>query len=493
MKYCIILAVCLFSIALLPAQTPITSINSASLAGTTPVSYTRTGITYNWGLNPNNNTVLVNGFTAGGLPYVYVSYLTANVKMRRVNNASVSGNFSLVWAEVVNNGNTFNMLPAYQADMENFFNNRAYNKGTDNFFDNSSGNSNNIERMDWILPNGFSTPTPAKYGFAIFERGVAGNHDPFCIAPITAIDAQGDPTAYGKIIRVTAANYGDPGPNVTYRILKSPVTDTLVDAGTGTQGRGGVIISLQDMNVAANTTIYGYSLFANDLPAGALPDSLVNFNSATYFPRNTGNPGGIDLIAVTGVYVETSVLPVRFTQFSAVENPQQVDLQWMVEQESLNDRYLVERSSDGQHFEALQEVKSKGSHTGQDTCNYSDRTAPATGLLYYRIKQYSINGSYVYSKVIAIKRKQTSPALSLYPNPVKDVLLVSLSHTGANTTADILITDVSGKRIIAQQVILVSGNNTFTVAGADRLPPGVYQLSVYSRGDKPLVKSFRKA
>ena len=97
---------------------------------------------YNWSLTPNNNRETVSRFSAGGLSYSYVSKLTGKIKLRRVNIAMITGNFSLVWAESVLNDSNINLLPAYQNNMENFYDSSSYNKGTDNTFGNTTGNSN---------------------------------------------------------------------------------------------------------------------------------------------------------------------------------------------------------------------------------------------------------------------------------------------------------------------------------------------------------------
>lgn len=72
---------------------------------------------------------------------------------------------------------------------------------------------------------------------------------------------------------------------------------------SGTQNIGGVFLSLNDLGIANTVKIFGYSIFAADLPANATAADLVNFKNATFFPTNTNSStdGGIDLIALTGV------------------------------------------------------------------------------------------------------------------------------------------------------------------------------------------------
>jgi hypothetical protein len=80
---------------------------------------------------------------------------------------------------------------------------------------------------------------------------------------------------------------------------------------SGTQNIGGVFLSLDDLGIANTIKIYGYSIFAADLPANAKATDLVNYKNATFFPTNTnsGTQGGIDLIALTGVLsIQNSVI-----------------------------------------------------------------------------------------------------------------------------------------------------------------------------------------
>jgi hypothetical protein len=61
---------------------------------------------------------------------------------------------------------------------------------------------------------------------------------------------------------------------------------------------GGVSLNvITDLGVPAGAKIFGYSLFAADIPANA---NLINFNT---FPTNTnsGTAGGIDPLAYNGV------------------------------------------------------------------------------------------------------------------------------------------------------------------------------------------------
>jgi hypothetical protein len=481
----------LISIKIFP-QTAITSIGTSPSAAATSYTYTNSSFTYNWGLAPNNSVVSVDGFIAGGQSYAFSAFLPGSVRLRRVDNSNITGIFSLVWAEVVSSGTTYNLLPEYENDMEAFFSNRIYNRGTDNLFDNSSPNSNNIERLDFILTAPYSTTYPAGVGFAIFERGSAGLHESFCIAAITSVDGLGNPASYSNIVRVTAADYGDPGPNVSCRILKAPFPSNLVNAGSNTQNRGGVLINLQDLGITAGQNIYGYSLFSNDLPLTATPVNLVDFTNSTYFPTNTGASGGIDLIAVTGIFIQSIVLPDRFLSFTVTQDQKSFVLRWNVENETSVSRYEAERSTDGIHFSPLTTIQKASSSAQANLYSYTDvpDSIPAR-TFYYRIKQYNYSGAFNYSKIIAVTGALTATDLHIYPNPVDKTLYVSIVSPESRQVK-LSISNSIGVQVATEQLVLSAGANSFEVNSINRLSKGIYQLSIIWPDGKVVMKQFMK-
>lgn len=473
------------------SQTKITAVNTTATPAPSSFSYSNGSQTYHWGLAPNNTRAIVDGFVAGGNSYDYAVGITGTLKLRRVNNASISGNYTLVWSEAVTSGSTYNLFSEYQNDMEPFFNNRIYNRGTDNFFDNTSVNSNNIERMDWIVSAGYATAKPDKVGFAVFERGASGAHDAFCIAAITSLDGLGNPASYGNIVRISAANYGDPGPNVSYRILKAQYPGNLLDAGSGVQNRGGVLISLQNLGIAANQTIYGYSLLAADLPVSATPANLVDYTNATYFPINTSNSGGIDYIAVTGIFTETSVTPTSFVDFSAIEQHRTVKLTWKVANETSVDRYEVERSNNGIDFTSIAQQKNTNNTTGTNSYTYTDNIPGLISIVYYRIKQYDHDGAAFYSKILPIKLNGNGSEVLVYPNPARDNLYLNIDSDAAGFAA-VSVWNASGAQVLSQQFSIVGGSNILTVGGIEKLSSGIYQVHVKLPGGKVFTQPVLK-
>jgi hypothetical protein len=187
-------------------------------------------------------------------------------------------------------------------------------RGSDNTFANGTdASSGNIERLDFLFnPTGITSSIQTS--FAIFDRGLATEHDFVKIAVITGWDSTTNrPTAYGgQLVSVTTANYGTTNPIASFDYnlfrydngndLGSPYWNS--NSETGSQGIGGVVISMADLGIATGTTIYGYSLMGYDVTTNGNMANLVDWTNTTYYSDNTTGStgtGGIDLSAVNGV------------------------------------------------------------------------------------------------------------------------------------------------------------------------------------------------
>ena len=179
--------------------------------------------------------------------------------------------------------------------------------GSDNTFANGTDNSTgNIERLDFTWNSGLTVTN--SLAFAVFDRGATGAHDSFAVAAVTAIDASGNPTAYGPLI-IVAGNWGatNATADFNYRLFRYSNGDVLTASTLSTeaaiQGIGGIVITPTDLGLTIGTKIYGYSLMASDVTAGNSAQ-LLDWTNGTYYPTTTdGITGGdgIDIVAVNGM------------------------------------------------------------------------------------------------------------------------------------------------------------------------------------------------
>lgn len=275
-------------------------------------SWSSTNFSYSYGSNStyNDNQVSLLSLQAGSASYRYEG-IDVEVFFRRVNNDNVIGERDLMFYFGDRNNNTINLKAPYEDKMKTAFEgNTNLLRGSDNLFANEgdgNGNINNIERMDVVINSGLALSSAASQGFSIMERGNINQHDPFVVGVITAIDGSGNPTAYSNLIRANSANYGSINviPNQSSVVLRRDNNAGELKASTALsgQGIGGIFFAFSDFGLTDGETVYGYSVAGADFPSSAGPAEFIDYTNASYFPLNTsgGGPGGIDMIALTGI------------------------------------------------------------------------------------------------------------------------------------------------------------------------------------------------
>ncbi|RAK02313.1 hypothetical protein LX87_00433 [Larkinella arboricola] len=98
---------------------------------------------------------------------------------------------------------------------------------------------------------------------------------------------------------------------------------------------------------------------------------------------------------------DADVLPVRLVDFGGITVDHQVRLGWQTSYEQNSDYFTIERSRDARAFEAIGRVSSKGFSERLQTYGFSD-PAPLKGTNYYRLRQVDRDGTYAYSKIVAV-------------------------------------------------------------------------------------------
>ena len=101
------------------------------------------------------------------------------------------------------------------------------------------------------------------------------------------------------------------------------------------------------------------------------------------------------------------------------------------------------------------------------------------GVSYYRLKQTDFNGSYEYFKVVAVKNCFSLDGLNFYPNPVTSDLNISFNPLRENTKMVISIFNVSGKKVMSKNEVLLKGLNNISFNCND-LSKGMYFVQIES-------------
>lgn len=172
------------------------------------------------------------------------------------------------------------------------------------------------------------------------------------------------------------------------------------------------------------------------------------------------------------------VLPVELSEFTADYQPDLhvVDLFWRTDSERINDRWEVEKSTDGVNFEIINVVKGNGTTSNESQYFTVDET-PNIGMNYYRLNQWDTDGNGKYSEIRAVNvLDDVYDMLSVFPNPTTG-LSELIFNSYKKETALLNVVSYDGKVVINSPVEAVKGGNRLDLdlSGQGK---GVYFVSV---------------
>ncbi|MBB1284797.1 T9SS type A sorting domain-containing protein [Flavisolibacter sp. BT320] len=195
---------------------------------------------------------------------------------------------------------------------------------------------------------------------------------------------------------------------------------------------------------------------------------LLNARTYTFEVRgsNVAAPSGPASTLMT-----SGTLPLKLLSFIAQLAEKAVTLQWNTAEEEQVAYFEIEKSTDGHHYQPIgkQPAAGRGAHAYRFTDN-----STIVSNTYYRLKMVDNNGSFTYSPVSRVRSGQSSNSISVYPNPAKDRLNISLTADAG--PVQVGLHDVGG-RIIKTFTVQSDGSTINKVADISSLKPGIYFIS----------------
>jgi hypothetical protein len=143
--------------------------------------------------------------------------------------------------------------------------------------------------------------------------------------------------------------------------------------------------------------------------------------------------------------------------------------------------YHIERSIDGVKWANVGFTNGMGN--SMETVNYSfdnylgDLTS---NIVYYRLKQIDFNGAFEYSPTRSIRMDAITATTSVYPNPSNGTLYLQFNGCpDLNESANVTVTDLSG-RIVFNQIYQLNSGNIQLPINLQNLENGCYFLKATS-------------
>jgi GH18 family chitinase len=256
-------------------------------------------------------------------------------------------------------------------------------------------------------------------------------------------------------------------PNITYAVsgLKTETLNASLSPGT---------YRMRTLVVSGGATA---PAFLHE-PASAFPYTGTDIsitaekNTAQYGPflnwqiSNVNGCGRIKVRATVAASCPTT-LPVTLLQFNAVKNGNTVLIDWATVSETSNDRFEIERSSDGVNFTKIGTVAGSGNSSTILNYHFTDYN-PVAGMNYYRLKQIDVNAVSAYTNTVSVDM-QASVMVRIAPNPFNESFSVSFEMVGRK---NISVLDISGSEITN----LITDANAIDLGNS--LKAGLYLLKV---------------
>ena len=251
---------------------------------------------------------------------------------------------------------------------------------------------------------------------------------------------------FRDILRLQVSTNSTNGFDGTWTSLSG--RNTVQETNTTNQGRLGGLPALTGIKENWTRELV-------EIPASFYASSNVRFRFEFSSDVNSGSNDFEDDLD-DGFYIDdfkivksTSALitlPVQFISFAGqLLLDETVRLNWEAITDQQHDHFEIEKSANGSNFTSI--------GTGPATAPYWGIDAsPFTGNNFYRIKQFDKNGTTSYSTVINVYYSPGLFNVSVYPNPVTDVLNVKI-NSAITEQYRISITDMAGRKVFEEKVV----------------------------------------
>jgi hypothetical protein len=163
-----------------------------------------------------------------------------------------------------------------------------------------------------------------------------------------------------------------------------------------------------------------------------------------------------------------------------------VELEWTTFPETIQYMYTVEHSMDEVVWQELTSIMGHSDPNNMNAYEYLHQT-PLKGRNYYRIKRTNPDGmsGYTESRFVDLDMND-SDAISIYPNPVADLLYVQ-NMTAYESDVEIDVFATNGVRI--NTLIIPAGSVQKMEVPMNALPAGLYLLRIrFADGNSRMVK-----
>lgn len=322
--------------------------------------------------------------------------------------------------------------------------------------------------------------------------------------------------------------YDDACPVATSEVINLFVEEKVVIVATDMTPKELAVGDTKTFTARANfvdlTSTYTWRVNGIDFTATTLPDTIlvggnsIQINSILNTPvgptsvtstlslTNISDPGAPDfsapvrLTVTNNAFCETSIptvmsgatsayFPVEWAAFTAQrKSDKDVLLAWQTATESNNEKFVVERSTNGRTFDAIGTVAGAGSSQSLQSYQWIDGQLPTASTLYYRIRQVDYDGQFSHSDVRTVGAVRGGSDWKISPvTLVGEQASVYLAGLDSQSQVTFRLFDARGVLVSSGSVPALVEGQAFTFLAPQQR--GMYVLQVLADGEQ-VSRSF---
>jgi hypothetical protein len=188
----------------------------------------------------------------------------------------------------------------------------------------------------------------------------------------------------------------------------------------------------------------------------------------------------LDNVILNGTVI--TPMPVKLISFDGKYDQNVIALQWATAWEDQNEGFEIQKSNDAVNFSKIGYVPGNLTIKSKSVYGFTDTDIKPDETVYFRLKQYDLDGSYEFSRIIAVKSTLNEEGKVLvYPNPNKGIFVLKSKDA---SLSNIHFYNSLGKEL-AIKVRLAEEQDSFQVTSISSLVPGIYELKINTDHGKP--------
>jgi hypothetical protein len=188
----------------------------------------------------------------------------------------------------------------------------------------------------------------------------------------------------------------------------------------------------------------------------------------------------LDNVILNGTVI--TPMPVKLISFDGKYDQNVIALQWATAWEEQNEGFEIQKSNDAVNFSKIGYVPGNLTIKSKSVYGFTDTDVKPDETVYFRLKQYDLDGSYEFSRIIAVKSTLNEEGKVLvYPNPNKGIFVLQSKDA---STSNIHFYNSLGNELLIK-VRTAEGLNSFQVTSINSLLPGIYELKINTDHGKP--------